>query len=112
MKLEVENRSKAKWAIGLFAFAIILAIYNFGVGQRPAFPVPAVQDQKMTTAGSVRVFRDPTLRPDLFLERQQLTYSGSSRNIFAMKEKEQSTIPDTGKHEIAKDKTDKPPQIN
>jgi len=44
------------------------------------------------------------LRLDLFLERQQIAYSGSSRNIFTMKEKEQITIPDTGAQEVAKDK--------
>ncbi len=110
MKLGAENKAKAKWAIGLFIFAIVLAIYNFGADQRLASPVPAVHEKKV--AGTVRAIHDPALRTDLFQARQQITYPGNIRNIFTMKEEKQASIPDAGKQDVMEDKADKLPQAS
>ncbi len=110
MKLGVENKAKTKWAIGLFVFAIVLAIYNFGADQRLASPVPAVHQKKITE--TVKTVSDSALRADLFQARQQITYPGNIRNIFTMKEEKQVSIPDADKQNVTKDEADKLPQTS
>jgi hypothetical protein len=98
MKLRAEDRAKVKWAIGLFAFAAVMAVYNFGGRQRPGSPVPVHDQQKTNTAGTWKAVRDPALRPELFQRRQTVSFV-NSRNIFAMKEEKQASHPDTGNHD-------------
>jgi hypothetical protein len=98
MKLGAEDRAKVKWAIGLFVFAAVLAVYNFGGGQRLGSPVPVHEQQKTNTAGTWKAVRDPALRPELFQRRQTVSFV-NSRNIFAMKEEKQASHHDTGNHD-------------
>jgi hypothetical protein len=102
MKLGAENRTKVNLAIGLFAFAIVLAIYNSGLSRRLASPVPAAREQKeITRLGTRKDIRDLALQADLFRARQSI-YLNSSRNIFSMKEEKQASQSDAGTQDAGK----------
>ena len=104
MKLGPQDSAKLKWAGGLFAVAVPLAIYNFWPAQ-----APAMHEQKITTAaGAGKGVRDPRFRAEL-LERRQLVSFDSGRNIFMMREDQHRNNPGAGPHDTVTHDDGKPP---
>jgi hypothetical protein len=102
MKLGAQDRTKAKWAVGLFVVAIVLAVYNFGLGRKSGSPVPSVHEpEKAGIAGNWKPIRDPALRDYLFQRRQTFSFV-SNRNIFTMQQEERAINPDAGAENTAK----------
>jgi hypothetical protein len=95
MKPQAQDRTKTKWAVGLFSVAILVVLYDL-LPSRSASPMPEVRENKaVSKAVASKEIREFSFRPDL-LERRRLVSFESGRNIFRMQEEKHESVADFG----------------
>ncbi len=93
MKPQAKDRTKAKWAVGLFSVAILVVLYDL-LPSRSASPMPEVRENKAVfKAVASKEIREFSFRPDL-LERRRLVLFESGRNIFRIQEEKHESVAD------------------
>jgi hypothetical protein len=98
MKIGTEDKNKVKIMAVLIAVAVLVLGYNFL--STPKSPTPPVASQGQTASadqtkktGTSVSSLDPTVHFDALRLSQNVTYTGSGRNIFRMEAAALTTIP-------------------
>src|SRR5713226_3460071 len=98
MKIGAEDKKKVKVMAVLVAVAVLIIGYNFlsgpstPAGHATGQPAATNADQTKKISASVSSL-DPSVRVDILRMSQNVTYSGSGRNIFRMEAAAPTTIP-------------------
>lgn len=109
MKRGAQSRTKARWAIGLFSVAMLIAFYNLIPFQNPGPAMSGTRENKAATKDeALKDIDGLPLQANLF-ERRQFVSFESGRNIFRIKEEEKhSPVASFEDHKIATPDFDKP----
>ena len=101
LKMGAEDKNKVKIMAALVAVAVLVIGYNFLSSPKSPAPPPATGQEQTESTNAEQARKtvvaasslDPTVHFDILRLSQNVTYTGSGRNIFRMEAAAPTTIP-------------------